>query len=278
MTRWTAEFVEREYNARNTVPEHPGIFARWERDSDFARRTLKCELDLAYGSDPRHRLDLFPAKSPRGVLVFIHGGYWRALDKAMFAWIAPSFVAAGLSVANLNYRLCPQVTIGEIMDDVAAAANWIFADARCREAGAGRVPMVVSGHSAGGHLVAALFSTPRDRLAFDPKSIAGGLPISGVFDLEPLPFYSANEDLRLDAEGARRWSVVQAKPTIAAPLVVAAGGAETAEFQRQSRDFTAAWAPQARECLILPGLNHFTVLDALVERGQPLHQAALALL
>jgi arylformamidase len=277
MPHWTAEFVEREYDNRAAVPGHPAIFARWERDSEFARRTLAGELGLAYGTDPRQRIDLFAARSPRGFLAFIHGGYWRTLDRSMFAWLAPSYVAAGVSVALVGYRLCPQVTLGEIVEDTIAATNWMFADARCRAAGAGTAPMVLTGHSAGGHLVAALFAAPRGRLAFDTALIAGGVAISGVFDLEPLLLYSANEDLRLDAAGARRWSLMQARPTIAAPLVVAAGGAETAEFQRQSREFAAAWAPQARGCLLHPGLNHFTILDAFIERGQPLHQATLAL-
>ena len=263
------EQVEREYNNRLAVPEHPKFFERWERDSDYARRTLQSRLDLAYGPDPRHRIDLFPAKGARGLLVFIHGGYWRALDKKLFAWIAPPFVAAGVSVANVNYRLCPQVRIGDIVDDVVAAANWLF------EHGIARDNVVVSGHSAGGHLTAALFASKT--LRFDPKAIVGGVPISGVFDLTPLPFYSANEDLKLDAAEARRLSVMDAKPTVAAPLVVAAGGGETAEFQRQSRDFAAAWGAQVRECQILPGYNHFSILDAFIERGQPLHTATLNL-
>jgi arylformamidase len=207
----------------------------------------------------------------QGLLVFIHGGYWRALDKRLFSWIAPPFVAAGLGVANLNYRLCPQVGIADIVEDVVSAVNWLF------QSGIADRRVVVAGHSAGGHLVAALFATPRERLAFDPTHIVGGVPISGVFDLEPLPLYSANEDLKLDPASARRLSVHRDRPVIAAPLFVFAGGAETSEFQRQSKLFADAWKPQVRECLILPGLNHFSILDALVERGQPLHQKILSL-
>jgi arylformamidase len=261
--------VEREYNNRAAVPDYPKYFDRWEKDSEYARRTLEARVDLAYGPDPRHRIDYFPSKGSRGLLVFIHGGYWRALDKKLFSWIAPPFVAAGVGVANVNYRLCPQVRIGDIVEDVIAAMNWLFGE------GIARQNVVVAGHSAGGHLVAALFAT--DRLHFDTAKIAGGVPISGVFDLEPLPLYSANEDLRLDGPEARRLSVHRLRPTITAPLVVAAGGAETREFQRQSTMFAEAWSPQVRELLLLPGYNHFSILDALVERGQPLHAATLAL-
>src|SRR5688572_12070919 len=114
----TAPFVEREYNNRDRVPDHPKFFARWERDSHFVRATLPGKLDLAYGNDPRQRLDLFPAPGDRGLLVFIHGGYWRTLDKSLFSWLAPAWVAAGISVALPNYRLCPAVRIADIVDDL----------------------------------------------------------------------------------------------------------------------------------------------------------------
>ncbi|APV48216.1 hypothetical protein BWI17_00070 [Betaproteobacteria bacterium GR16-43] len=265
----TPEQVEREYNNRLAVPEHPKYFARWERDSEFVRRTLTVQPDLAYGPHERQRIDLFPAKDARGLLVFIHGGYWRALDKRMHAWIAPPFVAAGISVANIGYRLCPEVRIGEIVDDVVEATNWLFEQGHAP----GRV--VIAGHSAGGHLTAAIFASKK--LRFDPTRVVGGVPISGVFDLTPLPFYSANSDLRLDDAEARSLGMMDVARTITAPVIVGAGGAETSEFVRQSRDFASAWSPQARECHIIAGLNHFSILDALVERGQPLHRATLKL-
>src|SRR5881396_3544524 len=102
------DFVEREYNNRALVPDHPAFFARWERDSQFVRATLPAVLDLPYGPDPRQRIDLFPAAKSRDTLVFIHGGYWRTLDKSMFSWLAASYVAAGVNVAMPNYRFAPQ--------------------------------------------------------------------------------------------------------------------------------------------------------------------------
>src|SRR5258708_29178613 len=96
---FTPAFVEREYNNRALVPSHPAYFARWERDSDFVRATLPSRIDVAYGPDARHRIDLFPAGKARGTLVFIHGGYWRSLDKSMFSWLAPPRTAARPSAA-----------------------------------------------------------------------------------------------------------------------------------------------------------------------------------
>lgn len=271
----TGEFVEREYNNRALVPEHGEYFARWERDSQFVRATLPCALDLAYGPDARHRIDLFPAASARGTLVFLHGGYWRSLDKSMFSWLAAAWVAAGINVAMPNYRLCPAVRIEQIVDDALAAVAWLFAQGPAHGVSMERV--VLGGHSAGGHLAAALFATAREALAFDPARIAGGVAMSGVFDFAPMRLFSFNDDFRLDDAAVARLDLERRPRSIAAPLVVAVGGDESAEFRRQSRLLAEAWRPQARSLLVLPGVHHFGIVDALAERGQPLHDAVLAL-
>ncbi len=275
MSGFTAEFVAREYNNRALVPEHVDIFARWEKDSQYVRDTLLAHVDVPYGPHSRQRIDLFPARDPRGTLVFIHGGYWRSLDKSMHSWLAAPYVAAGLSVAMPNYRLAPEVRIDDIVGDAIASVNWLAA----KGAGYG-VPferVVLSGHSAGGHLTGAIFAAPRERLAFDPARIVGGVPISGVFDFEPMLLFAFNTDFRLDGDAARRLTLLDKKPTVKAPLIVAAGASESSEFQRQSRDLAAAWGPQARAAMLLPGLNHFTVVDTFAERGQPLHEETLKL-
>ncbi|HEX7558757.1 MAG TPA: alpha/beta hydrolase [Usitatibacter sp.] len=270
----SAEAVEREYNNRALVPEHPAYFARWEKDSAFVRATLPCFLDAAYGPDPRHRIDLFPAANARGTLVFIHGGYWRSLDKRLFSWLAAPWVAEGVSVAIPNYRLAPQARIEDIVDDTIAAMNWLFRGGPAQGIATDRV--VVSGHSAGGHLTAALFAAEAGRLEFDPGRIAGGVPFSGVFEFDPLLHFSYNSDLKLDPASVARLNLARRKRSIIAPLVVAAGAAESSEFQRQSRLLSQAWHPQA-SLLMLPGLNHFGIVDSFAERGQPLHAATLAL-
>lgn len=266
--------IEREYNNRALVPEYGDYFARWQRDSEFVRSTLPCTLDLAYGPDPRHRLDWFPAAHARGSVVFIHGGYWRSLDKSMFSWLAAPYVAAGVNVALPNYRLCPAVRIGDIVEDMIAGLNRIMAG----DLPLGSGPIVLSGHSAGGHLVGALFATPLDRFQFDPARIAGGVPISGLFDFAPLRVHSFNDDFRLDDAAVARLNLYDKAPTVKAPLVVAAGGDESSEFQRQSRLIAERWAPQVKSLLVLPGLNHFSIVDGFAERSQPLHEQTLSLL
>ena len=278
----TAAFVEREYNNRALVPDHPAYFARWQRDSEFVRATLPCTLNVPYGPEARHRIDLFPAANARGTLVFIHGGYWRTLDKDMFSWLAAAWVAAGVNVALPNYRLSPSVRIEDIVDDVVMAMNWLLTSpspsgARGVERGVGEGPVVVSGHSAGGHLTAAFFAAPRAALRFDPASIVGGVPISGLFDFAPLKLFSYNTDFQLDDAAIARLNLFDKPRTVAAPLVIAAGANESSEFVRQSKLLADAWAPQARSLLLLPGLNHFSVVDAFSERGQPLYEQTLAL-
>ena len=271
----TAPFVEREYNNRERVPDHAKFFARWERDSQFVRATLPGKLDLAYGDDPRQRIDLFPARGDRGLLVFIHGGYWRTLDKRLFSGLAPAWVAAGISVALPNYRLCPAVRVGDIVDDLVEATNWIFTHAEDHGVATRRV--VLSGHSAGGHLTAALFATSPSRFTFDAGRIAGGVPISGIFDFAPLPLFSGNTDLRLDDAQVAALSLHDRTPTLSAPLVIGVGGAESSEFVRQSRLLAERWPSNLRSLLILPDLHHFSVVDAFAERSNPLYEGALAL-
>ncbi len=272
----TAEFVEHEYNNRALVPEHPAFFARWERDSAYVRATLPCSLDVPYGPDPRHRVDLFRAERPRGTLVFIHGGYWRSLDKSMFSWLASPWVAAGMNVALPNYRLCPAVGIGDIVEDVVAFANWLFESAERSRFAMDRV--VVSGHSAGGHLTAALFAAAREALVFNPARIAGGVALSGLFDFAPLVHFSGNAEFGLDEASAARLNLYDRKPTLRAPLLLAVGGDESSEFRRQSHLLAEAWKPQARPALVLPGANHFSIVDAFAERGQPLFESTLSFL
>ena len=274
-TKLAPEVLEKEYNNRALVPDHGEFFARWQRDSEYVRKTIDARLDLPYGPDGRHRIDLFPAKDARGTLVFIHGGYWRSLDKSMFSWLAAPWTAAGFNVAMPNYRLCPDVLIGDIVSDALAATNWLFRAGPSHGIAMERV--VISGHSAGGHLAAAIFASPASSMEFDPARVVGGVPISGIFDFEPLMAHSFNSDFKLDRAQVARLDLHDKKPTIKAPLIVAAGAAESSEFRRQSRCLADAWGTQVKALMLLPSLHHFSVVDAFAERGQPLYEASIAL-
>src|ERR1700687_741271 len=184
MTSSGAAFAEHEYNLRAAFPDHPQCFARWAADSERARLSTRVVRDVRYGAGPKQVADLFPVERPRGALLFIHGGYWRALDKDDHSFIAPPFVAEGIGVAVVNYDLCPGVRITDIAEQCRQAVEWLT-----REGGNHGVPvqrLVVGGHSAGGHLTAMMFATDWTARGTSPEAIVGGVSISGGLGLEPL--------------------------------------------------------------------------------------------
>ena len=279
MTALATEFVEREYNLRAAFPDHLVWLERWADDSETARSRLDVVPDVRYGRGPKQTLDLFPATQARGTLLFVHGGYWRGLDKSDHSFIAPEFVARGIGVAIVNYDLCPAVGIARIVEECREAVAWLR-----REGGRYGVPshkFVVGGHSAGGHLAAMLFATDWSRHGLSPPVIAGGFSVSGVFDLEPLVRASFNADLRLDIGKARAVSPIYMPPRTHAPLVLAAGANETDEFIRQSWLLWERWPechPDAMKGpLFVPERHHFSVLGDLADPKSTLFAAALRL-
>jgi len=269
------------YNNRQLVPEHPSFFARWERESEQARADGPCVLDLEYGSGDGETLDVFPA--PNGdapVLVFIHGGYWRALDKRDHSFVAPAFTRDGSCVVIPNYALCPAVTVPHITLQAARAVAWTWH--HIGRFGGDRRRITVAGHSAGGQLAAMMLAClwPQFDAALPRDTVRSALAISGLHDLEPImrtPFLQPTLQLT-------REQVAQASPArLPAPkqgtLYTVTGGDESQEYHRQNRLIQEAWgARRVPVCETLPGLNHFSVLDALVEPSQRLHQLALDLL
>lgn len=277
---YTPEFVERGYNNRAAVPDHPQWLARFASSSQEARAALAPRLDLRYGPGPKETLDLFlPAGRPRGTFVFLHGGYWRALDKSDFSFVAGSFVAQGHAVAVVNYDLCPDVSIATIVDECRRAVAWMMREGRAHGADTDRI--VVGGHSAGGHLVAMLYLTDWASAGLARNPLAAGVSLSGVHDLAPMVQFSFNADFRLDAAEAARMSPVHATPRTSAPLVAAVGADETSEFLRQTRILWDAWPgnrpPGANAPLIIPGRHHFSVVADYAEPASELTRATLAL-
>jgi arylformamidase len=279
MTGLTAEAVEKGYNNRAAVPEHPQWFERWARESREARERLMPRLDLRYGPNPKETLDLFlPAGRARGTLLFVHGGYWRALDKADHSFVAEPFVAQGIAVAVANYDLCPQVTVATIVEEIRRCVAWIVHEGAAH--GAEPQNLVVSGHSAGGHLAAAMLATPASAFGGGRHPVAGAVSVSGVHDLAPMVLASFNTDLRLDQAEARRLSPVALRPASDAPILVAVGGDETSEFLRQARLLWDAW-PANRpagdsEPLVVAGRHHFSVVSDYAQADSELTRRTLA--
>jgi arylformamidase len=276
------------------VPEFAEHFARWQQDSAAARARCPCVLDVAYGSDSGETLDIFPAAGGAGragapVLVFLHGGYWRSLDKADHSFIAPAFAAQGACVVVPNYALCPgtvdaPVTVPHITLQMVKALAWVWRHIAAHGGDPQRITVV--GHSAGGHLAAMLLTCRWQVYAPDLPSrlVKNALSISGLHELESImhsPLLQSS--LRLTATQVR-----QASPAwLPRPQVVAgrgvlhavAGGLESAEFLRHNQLIRDAWGEQVVPvCETLPGLNHFSILEALATPDHALHHLASDLL
>ncbi|HZH28922.1 MAG TPA: alpha/beta hydrolase [Azospirillaceae bacterium] len=269
--------LDAQYNMRLAVPGCQTIFDRWESESAATRARLPVRQDLRYGSHDLETLDLFPAvgsgRRAPPLLVFIHGGYWFAFDKRYFSYLAAPWVECGVAVAAINYALCPHVTMDEIVRQNRAAVAWLGANAA--DLGFDPARILVTGHSAGGHLTAMVLSD-----AGRPKGVVGGLAISGLFDLEPIRLSYLNQHLHLDAATARRNSPLHVLPAASPPLLLAVGGDETDEFQRQQADYHAAWASRGlpAEVIPMPGTHHFSVVDKLADPEGPMFATARGLL
>lgn len=250
----SAEALERQYNNRALVPDHPSVMGRWKAASEAARAAHPPGR-LSYGPGERERMDWFDAGPGAPVAIFIHGGYWQALDEGWFSYVAPPLLGHGVSVAIVTYDLAPRVSLDRIVEQMRVAAEVVAARA-------GALP-VATGHSAGGHLSACLLSEGRARAA---------VAISGVFELAPLIPTSINAALRLDAFEARRLSPAEWPAPAGAVLDCVVGGDESAEFLRQSRDMAERWGRHGARTRFdpLPGLNHFTVLDPLFDANSTL--------
>ena len=275
-----------QYNNRARVPAHGEILARWARDSPTVRAATPCRLDLSYGDSAAERLVVFTPRpagrrggtSARGapLLVFIHGGWWRSLDKSDHSFVAPSFTAAGAVVVVPNYALCPSVDIEEISLQMARSLVWCWRHAR--ELGADPTRITVAGHSAGGHLAAMMLSALWPRLGADLPAdlVKAALSISGVFDLDPIrrtPFLEG--DLRLTPASVKRLSPA-GFPAPAGTLRAVAGALESEEFLRHNRLIRQRWGAHAVPvCESIPDTDHFTVVDTLTHSGSRLQRLTL---
>jgi len=274
------EFVERGYNNRAAVPDHPRWLAHYPEASAKVRAALAPKVDLRYGPGPKETLDLFlPSDRAKGTFLFLHGGYWRMLDKSDFSFVASPFVARGYAVAVANYDLCPDVSIAAIVDEARHAVSWLAREGAAHGANPDRI--VVGGHSAGGHLAAMLFTTDWAALGLAREPIAGAVSLSGVHDLAPMVQFSFNADFRLDAAEAAQLSPVFMMPRSRVPLLLAVGADETSEFIRQTRILWDAWPinrpPGARAPLLIPGRHHFSVVVDYADPDSELTRATLAM-
>jgi arylformamidase len=275
-------WLDAQYNNRARVADAMTQLAKWAEVSAFAReRSAAKLLDLRYGDGPGETLDIFPAATPNApVLIFVHGGYWRSLDKSDFSFVAPSFVADGATVVVPNYALCPAVTIEDIAMQMVKAVAWTWR--HIAEHGGNPDRMALVGHSAGGHLAAMLLSCRWKQVdeSMPLQPLSGALAISGLYDLEPVRLTAfLQSDLRLTPSQVNRLSPAFFPRPKAGKLYAAVGADESEEFIRHNQLIRDQWGPTAVPvCETVPGENHFSVLESLADPQGRLHDLALRLI
>lgn len=258
ITDWDDAYANRDH-----IAGADGFIERWPQEAAAFRDRLKAEgrarLDLSYGDGARQAYDLFlPAGATQGLLVFVHGGYWRAFDKSLWSQFAAGALERGWAVAMPGYTLAPAVAIRDIVAEVTRAVTAAAAEVPG--------PIRLSGHSAGGHLVTRLICADSALPAEVRERIAHVLSISGVHDLRPLLKTAMNADLRLDAAAAAADSPVLLEPAEGARVTAWVGAAERPEFVRQTTLLANIWTGLGADMsqVIEPRRHHFDVIDGLL--------------
>lgn len=275
-------YLDSLYNNRLAIPDFQDYFDRWVEKSDAAFRAMndRLERDVPYGDDIMETMDVFlPDGESQALLMFIHGGYWRSLDKKHHAFIAAPYVDAGVAVASMNYSLCPNVTMEHIVRQVIAASVFLYRNASDFKVSRKRI--YVAGHSAGGHLTAMALAClwPKVAPGLPQKLFQGGLSISGLYDLRVLTGVPGiNCDLRMSADSARMLSPALMPPATSAPLCIAVGGQEIGGFKDQHRIIAQAWPDNIGADIPCPGDNHFSILDAFADPQSELFAATMRMM
>jgi arylformamidase len=296
VTASRAAYLDHQYNNRLRVPDFMTRHVQqWQSQSAHARLKQECTLDVAYGPTAAEKLDIFPgsttraaassgARSPAGssVLVFIHGGYWRSLGKIDHSFIAPAFTQRGVCVVVPDYALCSaagSVTLEDIVLQMVRSLAWVYRNIARYGGDPSRI--TVAGHSAGGHLAAMLAACQWEQFdsALPQQLVRNAISISGLHDLAPIqssPYLQT--DLKLTRAQVQRCSPAYfAQPR--APLAAVCGADESDEFQRQNRLIQTSWGKRwVSVAEALPGHNHFSMLETLVEPAGRTHQLAMQFL
>lgn len=230
---------------------------RWAASAEDFRNSLhdRARLDIPYGDGARHRFDLFlPEGPPKGVFVFVHGGYWLAFDKSSWSHLAVGALAHGWAVAMPSYDLCPDVQIEDITRQVAQAVICIAAEVP-------DLPITLAGHSAGGHLVARMLDKTLIPAEVGAR-IEMVIPISPLADLLPLLRTSMNDKFHMDCDSAKAESPVEMLDRYPAEVTVWVGAEERPAFLDQAQWLADAWHA---DHVIALGKHHFNVVEPLAD-------------
>ena len=261
------------FQISHIVPDFDAQFADYKTSSNATRRTLRNQLDIAYGDAPRQRLDLFfPPGEAEGLPIhmFIHGGYWRAQVREDYAFVADGVTAAGAICAIVEYTLMPGARMANLVRETREAAAWLAANAA--SVGGDGTRLSASGHSAGGHLVTYLASRSPHERASPITPVRAVMPISGIYDLRPITTSYLQPELQLTPEEVAHWSPIEAVPSPATHYEIVVGHDETAPFHQQAQDYAYVLERHgaSHERITLPGEDHMSVVRKLGRVGSPM--------
>jgi len=268
--------LEFQYNPRVSVPEYPQLAEVRSAKSRTVRDSAKSWLNIAYGTSPREALDIYAGEKAGGpALVYIHGGYWRSGSKEDNANFVPAFTQRGATVALVEYDLCPQVTVSDIVGETRSAVAWVYRNIAGYGGNPGKI--YLAGSSAGGHLTAMALANDWEKQTLPRDIIKGALAMSGVYDLDMVMRISVQEEVRLTPELVRENNPFLHPPLARCPILVAVGGAEPKGWQQMSEDYFNYCKARGLsvEYLVVPGANHYTVPEGLANEKNPLAKAML---
>jgi arylformamidase len=270
---YNQEQLNDQYNTRLHVPDYAMFFDRWERLSRQTTEQNTILKDIPFGDHSNERLDIFPSKIPHSkILVYIHGGYWHLLDKAMFHFLAGHFLKYNVTTVLINYPLAPQSSLDEIVVSCRKALRWLHGN--ILRFNGDPTELYLLGHSAGGHLAAMMLVEEEARF------LRAMISLSGLFRLEPVMRSYHNDSIGMDRENAIKNSPVFLEPANDCPLLLVTGNEETDEFKAQSEELYQCWKSKYSniELLKVPQKNHYSILDAVIEKDSTLRAAIFRLM
>ena len=257
--------LDAELDVRALTPSFSDYLHRWQSRSHAVRADDSAIIDLAYGPTPSERLDLFISGPGSPVLVFFHGGYWRALDKSDFSCVAPAFLQAGISVAVVNFALIPDVPMAEIVRQCRASVAWLAH--RGTSLGLDPDRFIACGHSAGGHLACMVAADTYSGFGLTCNPVKVVCSIGGLYDLEPIRRSYLNEILKLEDIDVASLSPVNVGLPVQMPVILGVGGQESYEYKRQQRTFETVCKAALSNLIVLdfPEDDHFTTFDQIAD-------------
>ena len=261
--------LEKGYNVRLLVDDFDGLISRWSDRSEKFRQNVDSSLNCQYGDGEKDKLDIFRCGEANAPLfIFVHGGYWQRGDKSVYSFVAESFINSGIDVALIGYQLCPVASMTNIVEKIQEAIIWIWRNAENYSISKNRIN--VSGHSAGGHITGMILATDWQQISSDLPTdlVKTGIPISGLYQLEPLRKTTIADALGLDDVESMALSPHFFEPITTAPILVTLGGAETPEFHWQTDQFVEKWKLHdiSLDYHAEPDVDHFGVVERLASK------------